>query len=101
MFDNCTASDFNLAWRRCALNSQSVDNILVSLDASGVLNGVVHIDNEGGIGTNSAPGPAGLASKASLEAKGWNVQTVPAASWFQSIEDWRYNIDSAGIWPLI
>jgi hypothetical protein len=99
MFDNCTATNFNLAWRGCALSSQSVDNILVSLDTAGQSNGTVLIDQ----GTNSYPGAAGLAAKASLESKGWTVNTVPApppSSWFESFEDWRYNHDSAGFWPL-
>jgi hypothetical protein len=81
MFDTCTSAAFGEAWRNCALDQTSVDNILVSLDASGVLNGTVNIDNVidsfGDIGTNSAPGVAGLAAKASLEAKGWTVAVNP------------------------
>lgn len=69
MFDTCMATDFGSAWYNCGLNQTSVDNILVSLDTAGQLNGVVNLDG----GTSSWPGAAGLAAKASLEAKGWTV----------------------------
>jgi hypothetical protein len=71
MFDNCSATNFDDAWFNCALNQASVDNILVSLDTAGQSGGIVGIDG----GTSSAPGAAGLAAKASLEAKGWTVTT--------------------------
>ncbi len=93
MFDNCTATNFNLAWRGCALSSQSVDNILVSLDTAGQSNGTVLIDQ----GTNSYPGAAGLAAKTSLEARGWTV-IIADSGWFQSLEDWRPNIDFQRVW---
>lgn len=69
--DNCPATDFTSAWNGCALSQQSVDNILVSINAAGQSGGIVGIDG----GTSSAPGPAGLAAKASLQAKGWTVTT--------------------------
>jgi hypothetical protein len=74
MFDSCSTSNssaFSFAWQSCALNQTSVDNILVSLDTSGITNKIVHING----GTSSAPGAAGLAAKASLEGKGWTVLT--------------------------
>jgi hypothetical protein len=71
MFDSCLATNYANAWTNCALSQQSVDNILVSLDTSGRLNGTVHLNS----GTSSAPGPAGLAAKANLIAKGWSVIT--------------------------
>jgi hypothetical protein len=74
MFDSCSTnlSDaFSDTWQNCALSQQSVDNILVSLDTAGQSNGTVNIDG----GTSSAPGAAGLAAKASLQAKGWTVLT--------------------------
>lgn len=71
MFDTCSASQFLSAWLHCALSQQSVDNILVSLDTSGVTNGRVDIT----LGTSSSPGPAGLAAKSSLQSKGWIVNT--------------------------
>lgn len=71
MFDSCPATDFAYAWFNCALSQQSVDNILVSLDTAGQSNGTVGING----GTSSPPGTAGLAAKASLQAKGWTVTT--------------------------
>lgn len=70
MFDSCLATNFN-AWTGCALSQTSVDNILVSLDIAGQSNGIVNF----AAGSSSAPGPAGLAAKASLEGKGWSVVT--------------------------
>jgi hypothetical protein len=69
MFDTCLATNFDGAWNNCALTEASVDNILVSLDEAGQEDGTVSIDG----GTNAPPGTAGLAAKASLEAKGWTV----------------------------
>jgi hypothetical protein len=63
--------NFAESWTNCALDQTSVDNILVSLDTAGQNNGTVNIDG----GTSSAPGAAGLAAKASLQGKGWNVVT--------------------------
>jgi hypothetical protein len=74
MFDSCSTNNqyaFNRTWCNCALNQQSVDNILTSLNTSGIVNCRVGING----GTSSAPGTAGLAAKASLEAKGWTVLT--------------------------
>lgn len=76
MFDNCSASPnyfvtFWNTWYNCALSEQSVDNILVSLDASGILNSRVDLNG----GTSAAPGAAGAAAKASLQGKGWIVIT--------------------------
>jgi len=70
VFDDCTfVYSFEDAWKNCALSEESVDNILVSLDASGLSNNTTTLAG----GTSAAPGPAGLAAKASLEAKGWTV----------------------------
>ena len=71
MFDTCAATEFDYAWSDCALSQTSVDNILVSLDVAGNFDGNVHLN----LGTSSPPGPAGLAAKASLIAKRWNVFT--------------------------
>jgi hypothetical protein len=71
MFDTCAATAFYNAWANCALDQTSVDNILVSLDTAGQSNGVVNLNG----GASSAPGPAGLAAKANLIAKGWTVTT--------------------------
>lgn len=76
LFDTCSATNFENAWLNCFLNQQSVDNILVSLDTAGELNGIVDIVG----GYSSNPGVAGMAAKSSLEAKGWTV-VVNAASY--------------------
>lgn len=70
-FDNCQATDFDFTWRGCSLSQQSVDNILISIDTAGRLNGTLNIDQ----GTSSPPGPAGLTAKASLVSRGWTVTT--------------------------
>jgi hypothetical protein len=62
---------FEDAWTNCALTEESVDNILVSLDTSGMTNKTTSLAG----GTSSAPGAAGLAAKASLQGKGWTVLT--------------------------
>ena len=69
VFDNCQASNFSGAFVNCALTEESVDNILISLDQSGTLNGI--IDFLGG--TTSFPGELGYEAKTSLEGKGWVV----------------------------
>lgn len=71
VFDTCAAKNFAFAWRNCALDQTSVDNILVSLDTAGQNNGTLGMSG----GTSSTPGPAGLAAKASLQGKGWTVTT--------------------------
>jgi hypothetical protein len=52
-----------------SLAQSSVDFILAILDANGVHNGFCDLS----AGTSAAPSVAGLASKASLVAKGWSV----------------------------
>ena len=69
-FDNCTATDFRNAFDNTGLSQQSIDNILESLDVAGQINGV--FDQSGG----QAPSSVGLAAKASLEAKGWNISVT-------------------------
>lgn len=71
VFDSCLANNFFSAWRNCALSQQSVDNILVSINASGISNGGLDIVG----GTSSPPSPIGLAAKASLVSRGWTVTT--------------------------
>ena len=66
-FDSCTATDFTEAFRNTALNTQSIDGILESLDFAGQINGT--FDQSGG----QTPSSAGLAAKTSLEAKGWSI----------------------------
>ena len=69
-FDNCTATNFTQAFRNTGLNTQSIDNILESLDFAGQINGT--FDQTGG----QAPSSVGLAAKASLEAKGWTISVT-------------------------
>lgn len=71
MFDSCSATGFQNAWTNCALSQESVDNILVSLDTAGQINGTVGIDG----GTSAAPSSTGLSAKLSLAGKGWTVLT--------------------------
>jgi hypothetical protein len=71
VFDTCLATNFTDAWSNCSLSQASVDNILISLDNAGQSGGQVNVDG----GTSSAPGPAGLAAKASLQGKGWTIIT--------------------------
>ena len=66
-FDNCTATDFANAFDGTGLNTQSIDNILQSIDVAGQINGT--FKQTGG----QAPSSVGLAAKASLEAKGWTI----------------------------
>ena len=66
-FDNCTATDFANAFDSTGLNTQSIDNILQSIDVAGQINGT--FNQTGG----QAPSSVGLAAKASLEAKGWTI----------------------------
>jgi hypothetical protein len=74
MFNNCSTNynyAFQDAWYDCALNQTSVNNILVSLDTSGIVNNYVNING----GTSAAPSGAGAAAKTSLQGKGWTVAT--------------------------
>ena len=71
MFDLCAATDYEGAFLSCALNQESVDNILVSINASGTSNGALDVSG----GASSPPGAPGLSAKASLESRGWTVTT--------------------------
>jgi hypothetical protein len=74
VFDNCSASyvyAFFHTWENCALDQQSIDNILVSLDTSGMVSILLSLNG----GTSSPPGAAGLAAIASLQSKGWGITT--------------------------
>jgi hypothetical protein len=52
-----------------SLPEAQVDDVLIKLDAAGLSDGEVILTN------NAPPGAPGLAAKASLQAKGWNVDT--------------------------
>jgi len=67
LFDFASANDYASAFSNTNLTTQSIDNILVSLDTSGVSNGT--FTQSGG----QAPSATGIAAKDSLVAKGWTI----------------------------
>jgi hypothetical protein len=66
-FDTTTTGNYNSAFSTTNLTTQSIDNILISLDTSGTNNGT--FTQSGG----QAPSATGLAAKDNLVAKGWTV----------------------------
>jgi len=66
-FDNVSGGDFASAFTNTALTQTSIDNVLVSLVASGIAAGV--FDQSGG----SAPSAAGEAAIDTLRSRGWTV----------------------------
>lgn len=71
MFNTCTTTDYTSAFLTTNLTTQSIDDILVSLDTSGVINGT--FNQSGG----QAPSATGLTARDNLVAKGWTI-TVTA-----------------------
>lgn len=67
MFDSCPATNFSYAFTVTNLSQTSIDNILVSIDTSGISNGT--FSQSGG----SAPSAVGLAAIANLTTKGWTI----------------------------
>ena len=67
MFDNSSATNYLNAFTATKLTEQSIDNILVSIDAAGGTSG--SFKQSGGDG----PSSIGIAAKDSLVAKGWTV----------------------------
>jgi hypothetical protein len=65
--DNVKGGDFTAAFKNTALTQTSIDNILVSLVASGIAAGV--FDQSGG----SAPSSTGEAAIDTLRSRGWSV----------------------------
>jgi len=68
-FDNIKGGDFSSAFNNTALTQTSIDNILVSLVASGIAAGTRVFDQSGG----SAPSAAGEAAIDTLRSRGWTV----------------------------
>ena len=66
-FDNIKGGGFSSAYNNTALTQTSIDNILVSLVASGIAAGV--FDQSGG----SAPSSTGEAAIDTLRSRGWTV----------------------------
>ena len=67
MFDNSPATNYTNAFSSTSLTTQSIDNILVSIDTAGGVNG--SFKQSGG----QSPSATGIAAKDSLVAKGWTV----------------------------
>jgi len=68
-FDNVSGGDFTNAFASTALTQTSIDNILVSLVASGISAGTRVFDQSGG----SAPSSTGEAAIDTLRSRGWAV----------------------------
>jgi len=68
-FDNVKGGDFANAFRNTALTQTSIDNILVSLVASGIAAGTRVFGQSGG----SAPSSTGEAAIDTLRSRGWSV----------------------------
>ena len=71
-FDNTPGNQYSDAFTSTNLTQQSIDNILVSIDASGADGGFNSFKQSGG----SAPSATGIAAKDSLVANGWTVITT-------------------------
>jgi len=68
-FDNISGGDFKSAFASTALTQTSIDNVLVSLVASGIAAGTRVFDQSGG----SAPSSTGEAAIDTLRSRGWTV----------------------------
>ena len=71
MFDNVTATNFTLAFQTTNLSSQSIENIVVSIDTAGQSNGTLNITGGGNATTATAQ-----TAVDNLRGRGWTV-TVP------------------------
>jgi len=69
IFDNVKGGSFTEAFASTALTQTSIDNILVSLVASGIATGTRVFDQSGG----SAPSSTGEAAIDTLRSRGWTV----------------------------
>jgi len=69
LFDNIKGGEFADAFNDTALTQTSIDNILVSLVASGIATGTRVFDQSGG----SAPSATGEAAIDTLRSRGWTV----------------------------
>ena len=68
-FDNISGGDFTDAFTSTALTETSIDNVVVSLVASGIAAGTRVFDQSGG----SAPSSTGEAAITTLRSRGWTV----------------------------
>ena len=69
IINNTNLNDFSIS--DAQLTETSINNMLVNLDNSGVLNGYCNLTG----GTNAAPTGAGITAKNNLIAKSWEVFT--------------------------
>jgi len=69
LFDNVSGGNFSGAFTSTALTQTSIDNILVSLAASGIAAGTRVFDQSGG----SAPSATGEAAIDTLRSRGWTI----------------------------
>jgi len=69
LFDNVSGGNFDGAFNYTALTQTSIDNILVSLVASGIAAGTRVFSQSGG----SAPSATGEAAIDTLRSRGWTV----------------------------
>jgi hypothetical protein len=69
MFDNIRGGNFTNAFTNTNLTQTSIDNILVSLVASGINSGTRVFNQSGG----SAPSAVGQAAIDTLRSRGWTV----------------------------
>ena len=69
LFDNVSGGNFSGAFINTALTQTSIDNVLVSLVASGISAGTRGFDQSGG----SAPSATGEAAIDTLRSRGWTV----------------------------
>jgi hypothetical protein len=69
VFDDCDATYLRNVFYNCALTSESVENILASLDTAGKSNGQVYLNG----GTNAAPNKTVTFPYDNLIKKGWAI----------------------------
>ena len=68
-FSNSICTNYNQAFRNCALDQTSVDSILVSINTAGTNNGTLGIES----GTNATPSIIGQVATDALRGRGWTV----------------------------
>jgi hypothetical protein len=75
MFVGSTRTDFNESFLNCALNQESVDDILITLNNNGATAASSGTSARLGLngGTNATPSATGRASADALRARGWTV----------------------------
>jgi hypothetical protein len=79
MFNACSASNYAGAWFGCALSPQSIENILVSIDASGVVGGTLNINGGTNASTGSWTSPTFPAFFSLRDDKSWTIYYNPDA----------------------